>query len=189
MSIFGQTKRTELEKQISMLASGEAVGGAMYYALAKIAKEKFGLDDVAKEFIELGNQETNHGAFYALLNGRYPSDEKEFWCLIKGLSKAEFKGEGNVNALADKLAKLGADKEAVEQVREFALQEKHHGEVTKAIIDKYAPKEDESIPNKTVYVCKVCGFEYSGDLEKEHDDFKCPICNMPKTAFNKVEGN
>lgn len=30
MSIFGQTKGTELEKQIAQLAAGEAVGGAMY---------------------------------------------------------------------------------------------------------------------------------------------------------------
>ena len=184
MNIFGQTKGTELEKQIAMLATGEATGGAMYYALAKVAKEKFGLDDVAKEFIELGNQETNHGAFYALLNGRYPSDEKTFWHMVRGLSKAEFSGEGNVNALADKLAELGVDKEAVEQVREFALQEKHPGEVTKAIIDKYSPKEDTS--NKPVYVCKVCSFEYVGDLDKEPDDYKCPICGMPKTVFSKI---
>ncbi|MBQ6533802.1 MAG: hypothetical protein IJI37_01410 [Opitutales bacterium] len=185
MSIFGQTKGTGIEKQIALIAAAEAAGGAMYYALAMIAKEKFGLDDVAKEFIELGNQETNHGAFYSMLNGRYSHDEKAFWQLIKGLSKAEFKGEGAINALADKLAELGVDKEAVEQVREFAAQEKHHGEATKAIIDKYAPKEDGQAYNKPVYACKVCGFEYVGDLDKEPDDFRCPICNMPKTAFEK----
>lgn len=184
MSIFGQTKGTELEKQIAQLATGEAVGGAMYYALAKVAKEKFGLDDVSKEFIELGNQETNHGAFYALLNGRYPYDAKTFWDMVRGLSKAEFKGEGNVNQLADKLSELGVDNEAINQVREFAFQEKHHGEVTQAIIDKYAPKEEET-GNKPVYVCKVCGFEYKGELDKESDDYKCPICGMPKTVFEK----
>ncbi len=185
MSMFGQTKGTELEKQIAQLATGEAVGGAMYYALAKVAKEKFGLDDVAKEFIELGNQETNHGAFYAMLNGRYPYDEKTFWDMVQGLSKAEYKGEGNVNQLADKLAELGVDKEAVEQVREFALQEKHHGEVTKAIIEKYAGVNLEENKGQKVYVCKVCGFEYVGDLDSEPADYKCPICGMPKTVFEK----
>ena len=184
MNIFGKTKGTQLEKQIAQLASGEAIGGAMYYALAKIAKEKFGLDDVAKEFIELGNQETNHGAFYSMLNGRYPYDEKEFWQMIKGLSKAEYKGEDNINKLADKLESMSL-KEAALQVREFALQEKHHGEATKAIIEKYAPKENENISNKPVYVCQVCGFEYTGDIEKESDDYKCPICLMPKTTFKK----
>lgn len=185
MNYFGKTKGTELEKQIAQLAVGEAVGGAMYYALAKIAKEKFGLNDVANELIELGNQETNHGAFYAMLNGRYPSDEKEFWQMVKGLSKAEYKGEFNVNQLADKLAQLGLDEKGVAQVREFALQEKHHGEVTEAIINKYAPKEDEDNLNKPVYVCSVCGFEYVGNLDSEPDDYKCPICGMPKSAFKK----
>ena len=186
MSYFGQTKGTEIEKQIAQLASGEAIGGAMYYALAKIAKEKFGLEDVAKEFIELGNQETNHGAFYAMLNGRYPYDEKIFWDMVRGLSKAEFKGEGNVNQLADKLAELGVDEEAVAQVREFALQEKHHGEATKAIIEKYAPKiNEEQNKDKSVYVCSVCGFEYVGDLNKESDDYICPICGCKKGVFKK----
>lgn len=187
MSIFGQTKGTELEKQIAQLAQGEAIGGAMYYALAKIAKEKFGLNEVAEELIELGNQETNHGAFYAMLNGRYPYDEKTFWQMVKGLSKAEYRGEGNVNALADKLAELGVDKEAVEQVREFALQEKHHGEATKAIVDKYAPKEDEDNSGKPRYICSVCGFEYVGDLDKEAADYKCPICGCAKSVFKKED--
>ena len=157
----------------------------MYYALAKVAKEKFGLDDVAKEFIELGNQETNHGAFYSMLNGRYPYDEKTFWQMVRGLSKAEYKGEGSVNTLADKLAELGVDKEAVEQVRVFAIQEKHHGEVTKSILDKYAPKEEKNSADKPRYICKVCGFEYVGVLDNEPADYKCPICNMSKTAFEK----
>lgn len=185
MSYFGQTKGTEIEKQIAQLASGEATGGAMYYALAKVAKEQFGLDDVAEEFIELGNQETNHGAFYAMLNGRYPSDEKAFWQMVRGLSKAEYKGEDNINQLADKLAEIGVFAEAVAQVREFALQEKHHGEATKAIIEKYAPKEEEDTANKPIYVCGVCGFEYAGDLAQESDDYICPICGCKKGVFKK----
>ena len=157
----------------------------MYYALAKVAKEQFGLDDVAKEFIELGNQETNHGAFYASLNGRYPYDEEALWKMVRGLSKAEYKGEGNVNQLADKLEKLRIDKESVEQVREFARQEKHHGEATQAIIDKYAPKDEETSTSKIVYVCSVCGFEYTGDLDSEPDNYTCPVCSMPETVFKK----
>ena len=38
MNYFGKTKGTELEKIIAQLAQGEAIGGAMYYALAKIYK-------------------------------------------------------------------------------------------------------------------------------------------------------
>ena len=185
MSIYGKTKGTELEKTIAQLAQGEAVGGSMYYAMAHIAKEKFGLEEAAKELIELGNQETNHGAFYAMLNDRYPHDEKTFWQMVRGLSKAEFKGENNVDQLADKLEQLGIDQEAVKQVREFAQQEKHHGEITKAIIEKYAPKEEDDNSDKPVYVCSVCGFEYVGNIDQEPADYKCPICGCAKGVFKK----
>ena len=52
MNIHGKTKGTALEKTIAQLASGEAMGGGMYYALARIA-EHHGYADVAKEFIGL----------------------------------------------------------------------------------------------------------------------------------------
>ena len=108
-------------------------------------------------------------------------------CPTYPLSKAEFKGESNVNQLADKLAELSVDKEAVEQVRVFAAQEKHHGEITKAIIDKYAGVNEEENKNKNVYLCSVCGFEYVGDLDKESDDYICPICGCKKGVF-KLQG-
>lgn len=49
--------------------------------------------------------------------------------MVRGLSKAEYKGVNSVNQLADKLDEIEIDREAVEQVREFALQEKHKTEV------------------------------------------------------------
>ncbi|MBO6101930.1 MAG: hypothetical protein J6P03_01605 [Opitutales bacterium] len=187
MEIYAKTKGTPLEKTISQLAAGEAMGGAMYYALAKFAKENLGLDDVAKELIELGNQETNHGAFYASLNGKYPHDEQAFWRMLKGLSKAEYKGESSVNALAGKLCAMGLA-EAAEQVKVFAAQEKHHGEALQSIIEKYAPKNAEICQaKKPVYVCKVCGFEYEGDLSQEPDGYLCPVCGMPKSVFELQE--
>ena len=38
MDIYGKTKWTALEKTLAQLASGEAMGGGMYYALARIAE-------------------------------------------------------------------------------------------------------------------------------------------------------
>ena len=185
MSIYGKTKGTENEKMIGQLATAEAMGGMMYYALSRIAKE-MGLDEVAEQFFDLGNQETNHAGFYATLNGRYPNDADAFWRLVRGLSKAECKGEGALNGLADKLEAMGIV-EAADQVREFALQEKHHGEVTSAILKKFAPKEDASAEKKKIYVCPVCGFEYEGELDQEPDDWKCPICSVPKKSFKQAE--
>ncbi|MBR1907805.1 rubrerythrin [bacterium] len=182
MSTYGQTKGTEFEKQIAQLATGEAMGGMMYYAMARIAQD-FGLEEVAKEFIGLGNQEVNHAGFYATLNGKYPNNERDFWKLVKGLSKAEYKGEGNINKLADALRAKGLSK-AADSIEYFALQEKHHGIKTEDIYNKYAPKE-EITEVKKVYVCSVCGFEYEGDLDNESDDYKCPICGCAKGVFKQ----
>lgn len=183
MSIYGQTKGTEFEKQIAQLATGEAMGGMMYYALGRIAQD-FGLEEAAKEFIGLGNQEVNHAGFYATLNGKYPKNEKDFWKLVKGLSKAEYKGEININKLADALRSKGLS-EAADSIEYFALQEKHHGIKTEDIYNKYAPKDNENNLNQPVYICSVCGFEYEGELNSEPGDFKCPICGCTKNVFKK----
>ena len=45
----------------------------------------------------------------------------------------------------------------------------------------------DNLSDKQRYVCKVCGFEYIGDLENEPADYKCPICAMPKTSFEKIK--
>ncbi len=37
---------------------------------------------------------------------------------------------------------------------------------------------------KTVWRCKICGYEYVG--EEMPDDFICPICKHPKEDFEKV---
>ena len=186
MNFHGKTKGTVLEGKIAQLAVGEAMGGMMYYALARIA-EHYGYADVAKEFIELGNQETNHAGFYAMLNGKYPLDKDAFWKLVKGLSKAESKGEANLGKLAAQLDELGLG-EAAEQVRVFGAQETHHGEATMSLIKKYAPEHAESAPagNKKIYVCPVCGYEHEGELDAEPSDWKCPICGVGKAAFKPM---
>lgn len=38
---------------------------------------------------------------------------------------------------------------------------------------------------KTAWICKVCGYIYYG--ETLPDDFKCPICGVPKENFRKEE--
>lgn len=183
MSVYGQTKGTEFEKQIAQLATGEAMGGMMYYAMARIAQD-FGLEEVAKEFIGLGNQEVNHAGFYATLNGKYPKDEKEFWKLVKGLSKAEYKGEAAINKLAEALRAKGLS-EAADSIEYFALQEKHHGIKTEDIYNRYAGA-NKVVNSDKVYVCSVCGFEYEGDLDSEPDDYRCPICGCAKGVFKQA---
>ena len=34
------------------------------------------------------------------------------------------------------------------------------------------------------YRCTICGYIYEGDITKESDDYKCPICTVPKDMFD-----
>ena len=42
---------------------------------------------------------------------------------------------------------------------------------------------------KAKWVCKVCGYEYDGDVpfEELEDDYVCPVCGVGKDEFEKVE--
>lgn len=47
---------------------------------------------------------------------------------------------------------------------------------------------ETKVKGQVVYRCRVCGYEYDGPIPFENltDDWKCPICNEPKSAFEKV---
>lgn len=49
---------------------------------------------------------------------------------------------------------------------------------------KPQPKEEEKT-GKTVWRCRVCGYEYEG--EELPEDFICPWCKHPASDFEKVE--
>ena len=42
-----------------------------------------------------------------------------------------------------------------------------------------------SKPKKTVWRCKICGYEYEG--EELPSDFICPLCKHPASDFEKIE--
>lgn len=176
-SLHGLTKGTALESAIKAVAAAEANGVMMYYALARLAKEQ-GLDDAAATFIEAANQEAVHAGFYAVLNGKYP---KDFWGLVKAVQKAEVKGEAQVQALATQVRAAGFDKAAAE-MEVFAKQEGHHGVILGELLKKYSPEKTTTSAQK-IYVCPVCGYEYVGDISAENDDWTCPLCGQPKSAF------
>lgn len=175
-SLHGLTKGTELESLIKSLATAEANGVMMYYALARLAEEQ-GLDDAAKIFVEAANQEAVHAGFYATLNGKYP---KDFWNLVKSVQQAETKGETQVKAIADKVRAAGLSS-AADEMEIFAAQEGHHGVILGELLKKYSTNVET--PAQKIYVCPVCGYEYVGDINAESDDWTCPLCGQPKSAF------
>ena len=49
------------------------------------------------------------------------------------------------------------------------------------------PKKKEEAPKgKTVWRCKICGYEYEG--EELPADYICPLCKHPASDFEKVNG-
>ncbi len=39
------------------------------------------------------------------------------------------------------------------------------------------------------FKCKICGYEYMGDVTKKSAAWTCPECGVPKTYFEKIENN
>ena len=48
------------------------------------------------------------------------------------------------------------------------------------------PKPEAKKTDKTVWRCKICGYEYEGETLPE--GFVCPICKHPASDFEKVSG-
>lgn len=49
---------------------------------------------------------------------------------------------------------------------------------------KPKPQPPKAAPGKTIWHCKICGYEYEGD--ELPADFICPICKHPASDFEKV---
>ncbi len=181
MSIYGLAKGTELAPMMKKIAQAEANGTMMYYALARLAKEQ-GYEDIAPLLIEAGNQEAEHAGFYSLMFGRYPQD---FWGLIRTLEKAERGGEQMIKGLADQVRAAGMA-EAADIMEVFAKQEGHHGDLMASILAKHPEKAKAPAPSgKKVYICPVCGYEHEGDIADEPEDYTCPLCGQPRSAFQE----
>ena len=181
--LHGATKGTELDFLAKEAARAEINGTLMYYALARLAKEQ-GLDEVAEVLTASANQEAKHAGFYATLNGKYP---KDFWELLDRVRAAEYGGEANVKAFAEKFRAAGLT-QAADEMEIFAQEEKHHGVVIDELFQKYKPDfKPADTSGKKVYVCPCCGYKYYGDLDAEPDNWTCPVCAQPKKDFKLME--
>lgn len=65
---------------------------------------------------------------------------------------------------------------------------RYYHEVIKGGAPKNAPTyvpEEKTVSGER-YVCGICGYVYEGDINKEADDFRCPICGVKKELFKKA---
>ncbi len=199
MSVYGATKGTDLEKIISDSEQGEANGTVMYQALAVIGREQ-GYAEEAELFSEMANMEAMHAGFYAAMNGKYP---KDFFELLKVIQQAEEKADNKITENIKKVRALNTPEalSAAEGMEFISAQELFHANMLKMLIERHEKsKENNSMETKEtqennaveekkessgpkVYVCKVCGYEYIGDLDDEPDDYVCPLCKKGKEYF------
>lgn len=68
---------------------------------------------------------------------------------------------------------------------------RYYHEVLKGNSPKTAPsyieeQEETKDNSKTKYRCRICGYIHEVDGELP-DDYICPICGQPKSAFDKIE--
>lgn len=61
---------------------------------------------------------------------------------------------------------------------------KYYHDVLKGKSPKNAPTYESNETKKSVWKCSVCGYEV--ELDELPEDFKCPICGEPITAFKKI---
>lgn len=131
--LYGLTKGTDLEKMIKAVATAEANGTKLYYALARIAREQGQPQELADTLEKMADQESNHAGFYAMLNAEVKDD---IFAVLEQVKKAEYGAEKTLLPLAEKLRQLGSE-DAAKQVEEFAKQETHHGEMIDEIFKEY----------------------------------------------------
>ena len=63
----------------------------------------------------------------------------------------------------------------------------YYHKVKKGTSPKTAPTYIEEKPTgELAYKCKICGYIYKGDINKEPDDYICPVCKKPKSFFEKI---
>lgn len=66
----------------------------------------------------------------------------------------------------------------------------YYRQVKKGTVPKTAPHyiAEEAVPAADKWVCSICNYEYDGSqgpFEALPDDWKCPLCGAPKSAFVK----
>ncbi|MBO6258758.1 MAG: hypothetical protein J6M93_05450 [Succinivibrio sp.] len=203
MSIYGATANTPLGEIIAKSEEGEANGAVIYQTLALLAREQ-GYAEEAQIFSEIANMESHHSGFYAAMNAKYPQD---FWQIVKNIQQAEENADSRMPEIIEKVRALGTEEAlaAAEGMEFICAQERYHGQILKQLIARHEQKaqrsefcqdEKHSQPpvedrhentGVKVYVCKVCGYEYVGNLDDEPDDYVCPLCHKGKEVFVEKE--
>jgi len=160
------------EENLKAAFAGESQANRKYLAFAKKAEQE-GFKQAAKLFRAAAAAETVHAhAHLRVLGGINSTKENlnealggethEFTSMYPAMI-AEAKAEGN---------------KAAERSFDYANEvEKIHATLYKKAIDDLGNNKETDY-----YVCQVCGNTVEGGAPD-----KCPICNAPKSSFDKID--
>jgi rubrerythrin len=165
-------KMTKTEKNLKDAFAGESQANRKYLAFAKKADDE-GYPGVAKLFRAAAEAETVHAHSHLReLKGIRSTREN----LMEAISGETHEFE----SMYPQMIEDAKNEKADGALRSFNFAnevEKVHAALYKKALEDIEKKEA-----KEYYVCPVCG----NTFENEAPD-KCPVCNVPKKMFRKIE--
>ena len=155
--------------------SGESQANRKYLAFAQKAEDD-GFDQVAYLFRAIAEAETIHAHNHLRALGKVGSTEENLQAAIDG---EDYEWQDMYPEMLE-VAKKEDETQAKTSFR-FALEaEQIHSSLYSEALQ--AVEAGEDLPDKDVYLCKVCGHTVT-----EKPPETCPICGSKKEKYFKVE--
>jgi len=92
-----------------------------------------------------------------------------------------------ISVKVDKTVDLGSHTMFIGEITDMEVLDSASSSTYEYYMNNIKPKPEEvgkTPDGKTVWRCKICGYEYVG--EDLPDDFICPLCKHPASDFEKV---
>lgn len=154
--------------------AGESQANRKYLAFAKKAETE-GFPQVAKLFRAAAAAETVHAHAHLMAMGGIKSTTENLKEAIGG-EGYEFR---EMYPPFLEAAKEEGDKTAeISFKNALAVEEIHHNLYEKAL---HSVQEKQDLPERTVYICEVCGNTVYDEAENP-----CSVCGAPKEKFTEV---
>ena len=154
--------------------AGESQANRKYLAFAKKA-EADKLPQIAKLFRASAEAETVHAHAHLRVMGGIKNTVENIQSAIEGEGH-EFK---SMYPDFVKQSESEQNKAATISFKNaMVVEEIHHGLYSKAL---EAAKEGKDLPERKIYICKVCG-----NTVYDHPEEKCSICNAPPSQFVEI---
>ena len=163
---------TKTQKNLAEAFAGESQANRKYLGFARQA-DKEGYPQIAKLFRAVAEAETVHALSHLKHMDGIKSTRENLQDAIAG-EIHEFKKM--YPRMIEEAAEEG--KNAVKRSFEFANSvEEIHAGLYQEILDNM-----DNMPESDYHVCPVCGYTVSGEPPD-----KCPVCNVAKKSFFKVD--